>query len=202
MLSRHHELVAYRHAPIEFAETASMSMELMGLEELPRVYAPEEARRAKHRHLEGLLRILPWIATIDAFQHWIYAHPDHSSEERRAEWSTIMDRFDPDLDYSGIEDARVFRWASQPHLFSHPFYYIEYGIAQIAALQVWKAYRADPQRAVTAYRAGLALGGSRPLPELFEATGVSFDVSAPMLSDLVDDIEQQMHESVRGAGPA
>ena len=195
ILSRDHELVSYRHAPIEFAETASMSMELMGLEELARVYGNEEAARARGNHLEGLLRILPWIASIDSFQHWVYANPGHDHTARLDRWKEIMDRFGPDLDYSGMEDARAHRWTSQSHLFSHPFYYIEYGIAQIAALQVWRAYRKDPKAAVSAYRAGLSLGGSRTLPELFATAGVEFAVSAEMLDGLVRDVEGALAES-------
>ena len=172
-----------------------MSMELMGLEELAAVYEGEEAQRTRRRHLEGLLRILPWIASIDSFQHWIYANPGHDRAAREAEWLRVMDRFSPGperggLDYSGFEDARTNRWTAQGHLYGHPFYYIEYGIAQIAALQVWRSYRRDPAAAVAAYRAGLGLGGSRPLPELFAATGVRFEVSAEMLSSLVADIEE------------
>lgn len=192
ILSRDHALIAYRHAPIEFAETASMSMELLGLENVAVVYGEETAVRTRSQHLEGLLRILPWIATIDAFQHWIYANPDHDRAARETEWLRIMDRFEPDLDYSGLEDVRANQWTGQTHLFNHAFYYIEYGIAQIAALQVWQAYRRDPAAAIQAYRHGLSLGGSRPLPELFAAAGVKFDVSTSMLSELVEDIEATM----------
>ncbi|MHC4813490.1 MAG: M3 family metallopeptidase [Planctomycetota bacterium] len=192
ILSRDEPLLAYRDSPIEFAETASMSMELMGLEKLAEVYGEEEAARSKRKHLEGLLRIFPWIATIDAFQHWVYAHPDHDHEARRQEWLAIMDRFETGIDYTGYEDARAHRWTAQTHLFNHAFYYIEYGIAQIAALQIWQAYRSDPTAAVAAYRRGLSLGGSKPLPELFAAAGVEFDVSEGMLGSLVADIEQQM----------
>jgi len=192
ILSRNDPLLAYRDSPIEFAETASMSMELMGLEKLAEVYGKEEAVRSKRRHLEGLLRIFPWIATIDAFQHWVYQNPDHDHEVRKQQWLKIMDRFETGLDYTGYEDARGHRWTAQTHLFNHPFYYIEYGIAQIAALQIWQAYRRNADAAVSAYRRGLSLGGSRPLPELFAAAGVRFDVSEEMLGRLVEDIEQQM----------
>ena len=197
ILSRDHELLSYRHAPIEFAETASMSMELMGLTQLAVVYGTEEAQRTRRRHLEGLLRILPWIASIDAFQHWVYANPGHDRTARETEWLRVMDRFSPGpeeggLDYSGFEDGRTNRWTAQGHLFAHPFYYIEYGIAQIAALQVWRSYRRDPAAAVAAYRRGLSLGGSRPLPELFEAAGVRFDMSTETLAELVVDIEAVM----------
>jgi len=192
ILSRDHALIAYRHAPIEFAETASMSMELLGLENVAVVYGETDAARVKRHHLEGLLRILPWIATIDAFQHWVYANPQHTRAAREAAWLRILARFETGLDYTGIEDARANQWTGQTHLFNHAFYYIEYGIAQIAALQVWQAYRRDPAAAISAYRHGLSLGGSRPLPELFTAAGVQFDVSTPMLSALVADIEDAM----------
>ena len=197
ILSRHHELVAYRHAPIEFAETASMSMELMGLEEVATVYGDEEAQRTRRTHLEGLLRILPWIASIDAFQHWVYGNPGHDRAARETAWLEVMDRFSPGperggIDSSGYEDARRNRWTAQGHLYGHPFYYIEYGIAQLAALQVWQAYRRDKTAAIEAYRAGLSLGGSRPLPELFAAAGVRFDLSAETLGSLVADIEAVM----------
>jgi oligoendopeptidase F len=167
-------------------------MELIGLENLAVVYGQEEAGLTRRRHLEGLLRILPWIATIDAFQHWVYANPAHTREARTAAWLELLDRFEPGLDYSGMEDARANKWTGQGHLYNHAFYYIEYGIAQIASLQVWQAYRRDPAAAVAAYRRGLALGGSRPLPELFAAAGVEFDVSAAMLSRLVADVEAQL----------
>jgi oligoendopeptidase F len=189
ILSRDHPLISYRHAPIEFAETASMSMELLGLENVATVYGEEVAQRTKRHHLEGLLRILPWIATIDAFQHWIYANPNHDSAARETEWLKIMDRFEPDIDYSGLEDTRANRWTGQSHLFSHAFYYIEYGIAQIAALQVWQSYRRNPSDTIKAYRHALSLGGSRALPELFAAAGVKFEVSTSMLGALVEDIE-------------
>lgn len=189
ILSRDEPLIGYRDAPIEFCETASMSMELMGLEEMAEVYGKEQARRVRSHHLEGLLRIFPWIASIDSLQHWVYANPGHSREERKAQWLAIRARFAPGLDYTGIEDALAYGWTGQGHLFNHPFYYIEYGIAQIAALQVWQRYRQDPASAVADYRQALALGGSRPLPELFAAAGVGFDVSERMLARLVADVE-------------
>lgn len=192
ILSRDEPLLTYREAPIEFAETASMSMELMGLENLVTVYAAGDARRVQKKHLEGVLRVLTWIATIDAFQHWVYEHPSHTRDERKSAWMSLRARFAPGIDYTGIEDALAWQWTSQAHLFVHAFYYIEYGIAQIAALQVWQRYRKDRTAAVAAYRNGLSLGGSKPLPELFAATGVRFDVSEAMLRSLVADIESML----------
>jgi oligoendopeptidase F len=195
LLCRHHDLPAFRDYPIEMAETASMSMELLGLEHLATVYPPADAQRAYRRHLEGILRTLCWIASIDAIQHWIYERPQHTRDERRTAWLDIRRRFGGDIDWSGLEDAQAMQWIQQSHLFGHAFYYIEYGIAQLAALQVWRNYRKDPQRAIEAYRRALALGGTRPLPELFEAAGVEFNLSPAMLRGLVADLMQQLSPS-------
>ncbi|HZN41178.1 MAG TPA: M3 family oligoendopeptidase [Planctomycetota bacterium] len=192
LLCRHHDLLSFRDYPIEMAETASMSMELLGLGQLGTVYDAPDARRASRRHLENVLRTLTWIASIDAFQHWVYGAPRHSRDERRTAWLDIRRRFGSDVDWSGLEDALAMQWIAQTHLFNHPLYYIEYGIAQIGALQVWRNYRRDPARAIAAYRSALALGGKRPLPELFEAAGVQFDLSPEMLRGLVADVMQRI----------
>ena len=188
LLCRDHDLIAFRDYPIEMAETASMSMELIGLEHLDAIYGAEDAARAHRRHLEGVLRTLTWIASIDAFQHWVYGRPQHSREDRRVAWLDIRRRFGGDVDWQGMEDALAMQWIAQTHLFNHPFYYIEYGIAQLGALQVWSNYRHDPKAAIGAYRRALAMGGTRPLPELFAAAGVRFDLSTPVLRELVADV--------------
>lgn len=192
LLCRDHDLLAFREYPIEMAETASMSMELLGLEQLGAVYTADDARRAHRKHLEGVLRTLLWIASIDAIQHWVYGKPNHTRDERRTAWLDIRRRFGGEVDWSGFEDALSMQWIGQTHLFNHPFYYVEYGIAQLGALQVWSNYRKDPARAVAAYRRALALGGSRPLPELFAAAEVEFDLSPGMIRGLVDDVMQQL----------
>lgn len=188
LLCRDLDLQSLRDYPIEIAETASMSMELMGLEHLALVYAPADAQRVRRRHLQKVLRTLTWIASIDAFQHWVYAQPVHTHDQRRTAWLDIWRRFGDGTDWQGIEAARAMLWIRQDHLFSHPFYYIEYGIAQLAALQQWQHYRRDPAQALRRYRQALALGGSKPLPELFAAMDVRFDLSATMLQSLVDDV--------------
>jgi oligoendopeptidase F len=192
LLCRHHDLLSFRDYPIEMAETASMSMELLGLEQLGTVYDAPDARRASRRHLENVLRTLTWIASIDAFQHQVYGSPRYSRDERRTAWLDIRRRFGGDVDWSGLEDALAMQWIAQTHLFNHALYYIEYGIAQVGALQVWRNYRRDPTRAIAAYRRALALGGKRPLPELFEAAGVQFDLSPEMLRGLVADVMQRI----------
>lgn len=191
LASRNEPLFAYRNPPIEFCEVASMSMELLGNEFLEAFYPPEQARRARREHLEGIVDIVPWVATVDAFQHWIYTHPEHRREERGAYWRGLMARFGGDVDWSGHEEAQTHLWHKQLHIFCHPFYYIEYGIAQLGALQVWRHYHQDQRKAVEAYRAALSWGGSRPLPELFGAAGCRFDFSASTIRPLMELIRAE-----------
>jgi len=186
------EIFAYRNAPIEFCEVASMSMELLGNEFIESFYAPPEAKRARRAHLEAIILMFPWIAMVDAFQHWIYSHPGHQREERRAAWLALMDRFGGDVDWSGYEAARGALWHRQLHIFVVPFYYIEYGIAQLGALQLWANSKADKAKALRDYRSALALGGSRPLPELFSAAGCRFDFTAATVRPLVDLVRGEL----------
>lgn len=186
------DIYPYRHAPIEFCEVASMSMELLGNEYIESFYNKEDANRARRDHLEGIIEIFPWIATVDAFQHWIYTHPGHSRAERTAAWVDLMKRFGGDVDWSGLEEARANLWHRQLHIFLHPFYYIEYGIAQLGALQVWANSKEDKSRALSDYQKALALGGSRPLPELFQAAGARFDFSAETVKPLVQLIRKEL----------
>jgi oligoendopeptidase F len=186
LAARAEDLLAYRNSPpIEFCEVASMSMELLGAEFLEEFYSTADAQRARRTHLEGILGVLAWIATVDAFQHWLYTHPDHTCADRAAAWLALMERFGGDVDWSGWEEARSFLWHRQLHIFLHPFYYIEYGIAQLGALQVWANSRRDPVGALAAYQRALALGGSRPLPELFAAAGCPFEFQRDRLRPLV-----------------
>jgi oligoendopeptidase F len=192
LLCRDEDLIAFRDYPIEMAETASMSMELLGSENLSLIYSGDDLQRARTKHFEGILRTLTWIASIDAIQLWIYSKPRHSREERRTAWLDIRRRFGGDVDWSGFEEALAMQWIAQTHVFQHALYYIEYGIAQVAALQIWRNYRDDRTSALAAYRSALALGGTRPLPELFAAANVRFDLSASMLSHLVGDVADQL----------
>ncbi|MBI3191307.1 MAG: M3 family oligoendopeptidase, partial [Pedosphaera parvula] len=192
LASRDEDLYAYRGAPIEFCEVASMSMELLGNEFLEEFYSAGDADRARRTHLEGIVTIFPWIATVDAFQHWIYSHPGHSRAERTAAWLALMDRFGGDADWSGYEPARANLWHRQLHIFLHPFYYIEYGIAQLGALQVWANSRRDKALALESYQKALALGGSRPLPELFAAAGCRFEFTAGTFRPLVGLVRSEL----------
>ena len=185
LATRDEDLHAYRSAPIEFCEVASMSMELLGNEFLDSFYTPPEVSRARRTHLERIVEIFAWIATVDAFQHWIYTHPGHTRAERTAAWEKLMDRFGGDVDWHGYDAARANLWHRQLHIFLYPFYYIEYGIAQLGALQVWANSKRNQAQALNDYKRSLALGGSRPLPELFAAAGCAFEFSRKTMAPLL-----------------
>jgi oligoendopeptidase F len=183
--TRDEDLYAYRGAPIEFCEVASMAMELLGNEFLEEFYSTPEANRARKTHLEGIIGFFPWMAVVDAFQHWIYTHASHTRAERKAAYLHLMDRFGGDVDFSGYEEMRAHSWHRQLHIFIHPFYYVEYGIAQLGALQVWANSKRDKAKALNDYKKSLALGGSRPLPELFAAAGCKFQFDAATIKPLI-----------------
>ncbi|MGF1632864.1 MAG: M3 family oligoendopeptidase [Phycisphaerae bacterium] len=192
MASKAEPVVFLRHAPMEFCEVASMAMELLALPHMDVFFADEAGQaRAKRHQLEGAT-ILAWIATIDQFQHWLYTNPGHSSEARRAKWLEIFDRFGHDVDYTGHEDAKEWLWQRQLHLYHVPFYYIEYGIAQLGALQLWLKSLQDPHQALANYRNGLKFGGTRSLPELFTATGLQFDFSRKTVGPLAKAVRQEL----------
>ena len=191
------DLVFLRGAPMEFCEVASMSMELLGAEHFDLFYNEADAARAKRNLLEGIIKILPWIATIDSFQHWLYTHPQHSRADRMEEWLRLLERFSSKLDWSGYEAMRGTSWQKQLHLFHAPFYYVEYGIAQLGALQLWVKSRQDSHGALANYRAALRLGGTRSLPELFNAAGLVFDFSEKTLGPLMEAIGEELSGMAR-----
>lgn len=190
--ARGDSLVAYRSSPIEFAEVASFGMEMLALDYLGEYYAGDELARAKRAQLEGIIALLPWVAIIDAFQHELYSRPNHTRSDRRATWLDLHRRLGGIADYSGFDDALAYAWHKQIHPFEVPFYYIEYGIAKLGALQVWRNAMKNRKAAVKAYRAGLALGGSRPLPELFAAAGAKFDFSYDTIAPLVELLQTEL----------
>ena len=183
--AREEDLYAYRSAPIEFCEVASMAMELFGNEFLEEFYPTAEANRARKTHLEGIIGFFPWMAVVDGFQHWIYTHAGHTRAERKAAYLQLLDRFGGDVDWSDYAEARAHSWHRQLHIFTHPFYYVEYGIAQLGALQVWANSQRDKVKALNDYKKSLALGGSRPLPELFAAAGCKFQFDAATIKPLI-----------------
>jgi oligoendopeptidase F len=192
-------LTALKQYPMEVAEVASMAMELMSMEYWDEFFDNEEdLRRAKEHQLERVITIFPWIATIDKFQHWVYENPDHTLEQRAEMWRNIMNEFTPiNLDVSGLEEYRKWGWQRQLHLFEVPFYYIEYGIAQLGAIGLWKQYRENKQQAIDNYMNALSLGGTKTLPELYEAAGLKFDLSPNYISELMlfvhNEVEKISH---------
>ncbi len=185
-------ILAYRSSPIEFAEVASMGMEMLALDFQGEFYDPDELNRAKRAQLEGIVSLFPWVATIDAFQHWLYTHPQHTHDQRKHQWLELHDRFGGISDHSGFEDALAWSWQRQLHLYEVPFYYVEYGIAKLGALQVWANAMRDRATATRKYRQALALGGTRTLPELFETAGAKFDFSYETLAPLMDLVQREL----------
>lgn len=191
--SANEPLVFLRSAPMEFCEVASMSMELLGMDHWDVYYpAPSDLQRAKREQLEGNIKILPWIATIDQFQHWLYSHPDHTPAERTKAWLDLQARFGDGSDWTGLEGAREALWQRQLHLFHVPFYYIEYGIAQLGSIQLWLKSRQDNHQALANYRAALKLGGTRTLPELFNTAGLVFDFSNKTIEPLMKQVGDEL----------
>lgn len=188
------KLSGFKEYGAEIAEVASMAMELFSMEYW-NVFFPNanDLRRAKAKQLERVLTILPWIARIDAFQHWIYEHPQHSLEERAAKWIELAARFSTGaIDYSGLEQYRVYEWQKQLHLFEVPFYYIEYGIAQLGAIGLWMQFKENKEQAISNYINALQLGGTKTLPELYKAAGLSFDFSPDYIRALSVFIQKEM----------
>jgi len=193
LLARADPLVSYRaDIPIEFCEVASMSMELTSHPFLDEFYSSADAARAKRVHLEGIASILCWIATIDQFQHWIYTNIGHTRQQRRGAWVDLMKRFGGGADWTGVEQELGSLWHRQAHLFTSPFYYIEYGIAQLGAIQLYGSYKANPKAALDAYKSALSLGGSKPLPELFAAAGLRFEFSPERITSTWAAIEADL----------
>jgi oligoendopeptidase F len=188
------ELSGFKEYPMEVAEVASMAMELFTMDHWDVFFSnPEELSRAKQHQLERVITIFPWIAIIDKFQHWIYANPVHKHEERTAAWIKLLDEFkDEAMDFSGLETYRANAWQRQLHLFEVPFYYIEYGIAQLGAIGLWMQYKQNPSKALENYCSALSLGGTCTLPELFEAAGLEFDFSPARIKVLMDFVKEEM----------
>ena len=169
-----------------------MSMESMAYDYLDEFYDEEDRQRSIRKHLEGIVKVLPWVATIDAFQHWIYTHPTDGRDERTSAWLALEERFGAAVSWDGLEAEHAAMWHRQLHPFEVPFYYVEYGIAQLGALQMWIQYRQDPAGALAAYKRALSLGGSRPLPELFEAGGLSLDFTSSNVERLMEAVSSEL----------
>lgn len=186
--------------PMEFAEVASMSMELLSLPYLTKdrggFYSEADANRARYEQLRGMLGFWPYMAMIDALQHWVYENAKEAADLRACDkyWAGLVDRYWPHLDWTGLETEKRAFWHRQSHVFQDPFYYIEYGIAQLGAIQVWANAQRDQAAAVVAYRRALALGATGTLPELFAAANIKFAFDTETLRTIVDSLAQRMDE--------
>lgn len=195
-LVRDKELSAFKHPPSEVAELASMSMELMTMDNWD-VFFPNEKEliRAKREHLDQVIETLPWVAIIDKFQHWIYTNPNHTNEERKVEWNTILESFSSGItDWEGYEHFKDYMWQKQLHLFEVPFYYIEYAMAQLGAIAVYKNYCENKPKAIEQYKKALSLGYTQSIATVYEAAGVKFDFSEAYISKLISFIQSKLKE--------
>jgi len=193
-LAHHLELNGFKEYPMEIAEVASMSMELFSMDHWETFFDnAEDLKKAKTHQLERVITIFPWIAIIDKFQHWVYEHPSHTHEERTIAWTNILDEFrDNVIDYTGLETYRSNAWQRQLHLYEVPFYYIEYGIAQLGAIGMWMQYKQNKQDALDNYCSALSLGGTKTLPELFKTAGLEFNFSPEKIKVLMDFVSKEM----------
>jgi oligoendopeptidase F len=195
-------LFCQRWPGMEMAEVGSMAMELLSAPYWSRerggYYSEEDYRRARIDHLEGIILFFPHCATVDAFQHWIYTDPAGADADARdTAWIDLRQRFEKGIDYTELQPEWTARWYQQLHIFEVPFYYIEYGIAQLGALQVWRSAMTDPAKALAAYRRALSLGSTRPLPELFEAAGVKLAFDSATIGELVELVETELEKLQR-----
>ncbi|MCG8330921.1 MAG: M3 family oligoendopeptidase [Chitinophagales bacterium] len=193
-LTRDYKLKTAKRVPSEVAELAAMGMELLTMEHWDIFFEnPEDLRRAKIAQLEYVLKVLPWIATIDKFQHWIYTHPEQDQEERKENWLRIMREFNSDeVDHSELEHYAEHLWHKQLHIFEVPFYYIEYGMAQLGAIALWKKYRENPDEAVSNFLGAMKLGYTRNVREIYQTAGIEFNFSREYVSQLGAFVKEEL----------
>ncbi len=189
-------LSSFKEYPMEIAEVASMSMELFTMDHWNTFFGNDaELTRAKEHQLERTITIFPWIAIIDKFQHWVYEHPQHSVEERTASWMKILHEFSTTaIDYTGLDAFREIGWQRQLHLYEVPFYYIEYGIAQLGAIGMWMQYKQHPEKALQNYMNALSLGGTKTLPELYKTAGLEFNLTPAYIKNLMEFVKTEMDQ--------
>jgi oligoendopeptidase F len=187
-------LSTFKNTTAEVAEVASMAMELISMEHWDAYFDNEaDLKRAKIEHLEDLISVLPWIATVDKFQHWIYENPEHTTADREAEWLKVFDQFSNTVtDWSGLEKFKNSSWHRQLHIFELPFYYIEYGMAQLGAISVWRNYKQDPKKGLEAYLKGLRMGYTGTIGQIYEAMDIKFDFSKAYISELMAFVEGEL----------
>ncbi|RYD78316.1 MAG: M3 family oligoendopeptidase [Sphingobacteriales bacterium] len=190
------ELNDFKHCPSEVAELASMSMELISMDNWNVYFDNEEDLiRAKREQLADVLKTLPWVAVIDQFQHWIYTNPNHTAADREETFKQIYNRFGAGFaDWTDLDQEFGNGWQKQLHLFEVPFYYIEYAIAQLGAIAVWKNYKENPAKALDQYLAALALGYTKPMNEIYETAGIKFDFSAEYVKELAAFVKEELEK--------
>ncbi|WP_240773200.1 M3 family oligoendopeptidase [Pontibacter sp. SGAir0037] len=195
-LTRGLTLGAFKHPPSEVAELASMSMELISMVHWDTFFEDEdELRRAKRTHLESVLETFPWVATVDKFQHWLYVNAQHTQEERKQEWVSIYEQFNhKEVNWEGLEQFKPYLWQKQLHIYEVPFYYIEYAMAQLGAVAVWKNYKGNPTEGLAAYKRALSLGYTVSIGEVYEAAGIKFDFSTDYIKSLADFVQEEMEK--------
>ncbi len=188
------ELNDFKHLPSEVAELASMSMELISMDHWDKFFDnPEDLIRAKKDQLKDVLKTLPWVAVVDQFQHWIYTNPDHTSEDRAKAWKKIFDPFGNNFaDWSEHQYALENLWQKQLHIFEVPFYYIEYGIAQLGAIAVWKNYKNNPKKGLSSYLEALKLGYTKTIKEIYETAGIEFNFKASYVKELAEFVQAEL----------
>lgn len=184
----------FKSPPMEVAELASMSMELISMDHWNIFFSGEQdLKRAKGEQLEDIIETLPWVATIDKFQHWIYENPGHTAEERKQQWCKTFDQFaDNQTDWSGLAEAKEYMWQKQLHLYEVPFYYIEYGMAQLGAIAVWRNFKRNNREGLTGYINALKLGYLKTIPEIYQAAGIRFDFSKPYIRELMAFVKEEL----------
>jgi len=184
----------FKSFPSEVAELASMSMELISMEHWNVFFTnADELKRAKKEQLDKSLKTLLWIAAVDKFQHWIYETPTHTVEERMVQWTTVINQFtSKEIDFSGLDDVRARGWQGQLHIFEVPFYYIEYGMAQLGAIAVWRNYKKDPAKALKEYEAALRLGYTKSIPEIYKTAGIEFNFSPAYVKELAEFVKSEL----------
>jgi len=193
-LTKDLELGDFKSPPMEVAELASMSMELISMDEWPIFFPGEkELKRAKQDQLEDIIETLPWVATIDKFQHWVYENPEHSLADRKMHWNSIFDQFaDTVTDWSGLQEAKDYLWQKQLHLYEVPFYYIEYGMAQLGAIAVWRNFKKNKKEGLKNYQEALKLGNMTTIPEIYKAAGIKFDFSRTYIRELMSFVKDEL----------
>ena len=188
------ELNEFKHLPSEVAELASMSMELISMDKWDVFFDnPEDLKRAKKDQLKDVLKTLPWVAVVDQFQHWIYTNPEHTTNERAEAWKRIFEPFGNNFtDWSEHPEALENLWQKQLHIFEVPFYYVEYGIAQLGAIAVWKNYKNDPAKGLKNYLEALKLGYTKTIKEIYETAGVEFNFSVSYVKELAEFVQEEL----------